>query len=360
MFELSRDHACIGLDIGGANLKLFHTDAIAHSVPFAMWKHPEMLAQRLIEAVSTLPPASTWLITMTGELADCFEDRATGVRYIVEQVQRAARQRTVRKVLYYAIPNDSGAAGGFTLPAYFIDAVTAGLRPGRVASANWHATAQHLANQSPRPGTSIVVDIGSTTTDMIPIREGKVVTNSQTDFDRLAAGELVYIGGERTPVCSLVNELPWHGRMIPIMREFFADIGDCACLLGIAETRDEFDATQESKLTADGRPRTVAHARTRMARMIGRDGDQVEAVDACEMAQYVVDQAAQIIHRTLNALDPSGSRPLILLGHHRWLLSGKLRTDRIFTDACDSPMISRVGPAYALCQLFQLQQTNSR
>ncbi len=345
------DSACeppwIGFDIGGANLKLYHTSGVARSVPFAMWKHPERLVDALHELVSALPAANTWLVTMTGELADCFEDRAAGVRFIVGQVQQAAMRTKVRSIRYYAVTNHSGADGGF------VDASDALSDPYRVASANWHAMAQYIAAESNPQSHAIMIDIGSTTTDLIPIEAGKVATTSQTDFDRLAAGELLYLGGERTPVCSLVSELPWRGMMIPIMREFFADIGDCASCLSITGSADEAETAYAELTTADGSPRTRDHARARMARMIGRDASQVNEDEAKRMAAYVVQQAKQLVEVAIDRLDPSRCKPLITVGHHRWLLSDNLLSRRTVFEACERADLSRVGPAFAICQLYR-------
>ena len=81
----------IGLDIGGANLKLAHSDAQAKwskSLPFAMWKQSASLAASLAQAIDDSPEFHGIAVTMTGELADCFSTRAHGVACILEQVTR--------------------------------------------------------------------------------------------------------------------------------------------------------------------------------------------------------------------------------------------------------------------------------
>ncbi len=124
---------------------------------------PEQLADRLCELVAELPCAKGWLVTMTGEMADCFEDRVTGVRFIVQQTQQAARRANVSLIKYYATETDSGADGGF------VDAACAIQSPYRVASANWHAMARYVAKESMSLSNAIMVDVGSTTTDLIPL-----------------------------------------------------------------------------------------------------------------------------------------------------------------------------------------------
>ena len=57
-----------------------------------------------------------------------------------------------------------------------------------VAGVNWVATAWLVSKFIKN---CIVVDIGSTTTDIIPIVDGKMVVKGKTDLERLSNGELV-------------------------------------------------------------------------------------------------------------------------------------------------------------------------
>ncbi len=68
--------------------------------------------------------------------------------------------------------------------------------PLTVAASNWVATALVVADEVP---DAILIDMGSTTTDIIPIVGGVVRAIGLTDPDRLASGELVYTGALRTP-----------------------------------------------------------------------------------------------------------------------------------------------------------------
>jgi len=79
----------LGLDIGGANLKLAHSNvqtAWSKSLPFAMWKESTQLASALARAIDDSPEFQGIAVTMTGELADCFATRAQGVACILDQV----------------------------------------------------------------------------------------------------------------------------------------------------------------------------------------------------------------------------------------------------------------------------------
>lgn len=83
----------LGIDIGGANLKLAlcgsaGTPTWAASIPFPMWKQSEQLATTLATCIDDCPEFHAIALTMTGELADCFATRAEGVAKILEQVTR--------------------------------------------------------------------------------------------------------------------------------------------------------------------------------------------------------------------------------------------------------------------------------
>ena len=74
--------------------------------------------------------------------------------------------------------------------------------PLAVAAANWAATARLVV--APHPD-ALLVDIGTTTTDIIPIVGGDVAATGWTDPDRLASGELVYTGRVRTPAEAIAS-----------------------------------------------------------------------------------------------------------------------------------------------------------
>ena len=55
--------------------------------------------------------------------------------------------------------------------------------------ANWHAGAALIARYCRE---ALLIDMGSTTTDIIPIVAGAVAARGYTDAERLTTGELAY------------------------------------------------------------------------------------------------------------------------------------------------------------------------
>ena len=134
-----------------------------------------------------------------------------------------------------------------------------------IASANWLATATLAAR---RAGDGLLVDLGSTTTDLLVLAGGAVHAAGHTDRERLATGELVYLGLTRTPVMALAAEVPFAGRPVALMNELFATSADLWRLLDLLpEAADQHPAADGGAKTADGqRPPAGADDRRRSRR----------------------------------------------------------------------------------------------
>lgn len=250
--------AVFGWDVGGAHVKVSMADAAGAVLDVAQWACPLWQGldhlERTIDLVFERWPdartdAALHAVTMTGEMVDLFEDRAHGVQAIAA----ALAQWLGPRLRFYA-----GDAGWLT-PQSCAD----GWRS--VASANWLATASWIASRVP---DALLIDIGSTTTDIIPIAGGGVVARAATDAGRLATGELVYQGVVRTPLCGIAQRIEFAGETVNVMNEWFATTADVYRLTG--ELAPHYDLYP----SADQGPKTEAASRTRLARMIGRDAHE--------------------------------------------------------------------------------------
>ena len=206
-------------------------------------------------------------VTMTGELCDSFENRSVGVRSIAEILSSSFISKQLR--LY-------GLDGRWVCPSELDSNIS------QVASANWAASANFLAKST---SPAIVVDIGSTTTDVICIKEKRLCNHGFDDFTRLKAQELIYTGLVRTPIAAIVDNLPYAGVPVPVMAETFAVAADAYRILG------QMPSNADLYPTADGAAKTQEASARRLLRMIGRDylGDYGHAR---EMALHV--QKAQL------------------------------------------------------------------
>ncbi|QDT35224.1 Hydantoinase/oxoprolinase [Thalassoglobus polymorphus] len=261
----------VGIDIGGANLKI-SDGATSMSRPFPLWKSPDQLADAIQSLLGEYPESSKLAVTMTGELADCFPTRNAGVRHIVESVQIAAGEREV---------SVWQTGGEFFTPEEAVEF------PELVAAANWHALATWAGRAAASGTSSLLIDIGSTTTDFIPIESGVPVPRGMTDLDRLSSGELVYTGVRRTPLFAITPSVEVRGQTTPLAAELFATAHDVSLLLGdCVENLHDLE-------TANSRPLTIPESLNRVARSVCSDSDQLSDREILEIARQV--RIAQLI-----------------------------------------------------------------
>src|SRR5258706_6669722 len=114
----------LGLDIGGANLKAAHTKGYASQRAFALWKQPERLAAELRQVIAGAPKFDRLVVTMTGELCDCYANKREGVNAILDAVEEVAGKLEVSV---------------WTTDGIFLDIEDGRHEWLKVASANWFA-----------------------------------------------------------------------------------------------------------------------------------------------------------------------------------------------------------------------------
>lgn len=288
----------IGWDIGGVHLKAARVadgrvvDAVQIASPLRLGF--ARLAEAFAEAKARLGAADMHAVTMTGELADRFASRAEGVAALTAAALRELAPAAVR--LY------AGRAG-FRAPEAAAQHVT------DIASANWFASASVVAGAIP---AALFVDMGSTTTDIIPVRGGKVAAHGYTDAERLATGELVYTGLVRTPLMALAARAPFAGHVTRLVAEPFATMADVHRILGtLPETADQM-------ATMDGREKTVAASQARLARMVGRDAADGDAAAWRALAQWFAEaQLGAVTDGLMQVLSDGAlpaAAPLVLAG----------------------------------------------
>jgi probable H4MPT-linked C1 transfer pathway protein len=260
------------LDVGGANIKVAGPGGAASTNPFELWRQPRGLAVEVERILASLDaPLDVVAVTMTGELCDCFETKAEGVRSILESVEDARRTAAPAAELLVWRTDRRFAS----LEAALGDPIPA-------AAANWLALA-HLACEYVPRGRALLVDVGSTTTDIVPLLDGSPTPRALTDRERLQTGELVYTGVSRTSVASVVSHFPLEDCNCPVSSELFATTRDAYLMLG------HLDEDPRDCSTADGRPATQANAHGRLARMVCADPDGFTASDAIQSSIHIME-----------------------------------------------------------------------
>lgn len=321
----------LGLDIGGANLKAAHSRGLVRSRPFALWKNPAGLAAALAGFVGSLPPFDLLAVAMTGELCDCYQTKRQGVNAILDAVEAVAGSVPVQ------IWQTSGEWAGIA---------AARAAPLRTAASNWLALAAFAGRFAPH-GPCLVIDVGSTTTDIVPLLVGKPVPNGRTDPERMRCRELVYTGIRRTPVCAVLGPA--------VAAELFATTLDAYLVLGsVPENADDRE-------TADGRPATKAHAKARLARMLCADGDSCTTEEILQLARQVNERQLALIGQAMADVArclPGPPQTVVLAGAGEFLakmalgISPARKPARVVSLAEKlGPDVSQAACAYALAVL---------
>jgi (4-(4-[2-(gamma-L-glutamylamino)ethyl]phenoxymethyl)furan-2-yl)methanamine synthase len=283
---MSRPTAIVGWDIGGVNTKAARISGPGFSdhgslcLPFELQRDPSRLEATLRSAAQQLGSAAAdrHAVTMTGELSQAFRTKAEGVGFILDALEAAFAPDRLH--VYTVV-------GGFVSPQ------EARRRPLDIAASNWVATANWTARLIP---TCILIDTGTTTTDLIPIVGGKIVAEGRNDPERLLCGELVYTGVLRTPVEVVSRRVPLWGGSAGLSAEGFALMGDAYLWLGRLETGDY------TCPTPDGRPSTRDFAGERLARVVCADRDLLEDAAIDGIAAALAGAQLQTIVEALEAI----------------------------------------------------------
>lgn len=251
----------VGWDIGGVNTKSAVVElepegpsvTRALSEPLEMERDSALLVPMLRRLAAALDGNSAiHAVTMTAELSQAFRSKREGVGFVLDALGEAFPGRPVKV---------------HTVEGRFLDPLEARERPLDVAASNWAATARFIGREVPN---CLLVDIGTTSTDIIPIIGGQPVTVGRTDPERLLSGELVYTGALRTPVEAVARTVPLWGGHCPLAAERFALMGDVYLWVGALDSADY------STTPPDGRPATREFAGERLARAVCADAEMLD------------------------------------------------------------------------------------
>jgi len=181
----------------------------------------------------------------------------------------------------------------WTTGAEFVTPDIAREFPLLVAAANWHALATWLGRMIPEQN-GLLIDMGSTTTDIIPLEQGFPVPTGLTDVERLLSGELVYTGGRRTPLAMVAQSVPLRGQQCPLAAESFATTLDLYLMLEhVKEASDDLE-------TANGRPATREAACNRLARSVCCDITELSEQEALTMAEFIAGEQKKQVMRAID------------------------------------------------------------
>ncbi len=291
----------IGIDVGGANLKVVDENGVhIHYCP--LWTGAP-LTELLRQYTTGRDDAAA--VVMSGELADCFENKQQGIAFIADAVLQV-------------FP----AARFYGTDAVFHDGPVPAL-----AAANWLASADFLREKYPG---AVLLDIGSTTADIVPLSRFPALTGL-SDLARLRKGYFVYTGMLRTPVATLISSVNLEGTATPVSTEYFAASADVHLALGHI-TPDDYTCD-----TPDHRAKNPEASLRRLARVVCADLEEIGKTGALQIAGAFWERQRALICGSVHRVKTeTGASSVIVAGVGA----------ELFSHACGGTTLAgKIGPA---------------
>lgn len=262
----------IGIDIGGANTKIVSSDEkIIESHYIPLWKNTTL--PTFLKDVSDRLKPDKISVVITGELADCFENKYDGVQFIKDAVD-----------------------GAFDCEIYYVTTAGEFFKNGdnlnQLAAANWAASTKIIGNEF---RDCIFIDIGGTTTDIIPIVNGLHVAE-KTDFLRLLRNELIYMGTLRTNIATIIDTVKLSKGNCRVSSELFSITADVYVLLGC------INKNLYSCETPDGFGVDKKDVMRRIARVVCADLTEIDYNDILEIAKQVKIKQISILKNAIQII----------------------------------------------------------
>lgn len=292
----------MGLDIGGANtdcaiVNLNENNIMTfikkNKVYLPMWKDNDKLPECLLKLTENDKDIDVICVTMTAELADSYTTKKEGVLDISNKVVTTFPDKDIFFVTLEGLKTYEEILEN----------------PLIVAAANWVGTA-HIIGYIKKD--CIFIDMGSTTTDIIPIKDGKEVASGHTDLERLGTGELVYTGMLRTNLATIVNQVPVNNVKTGVSSELFSITADIHRILGhISEKEYTCD-------TPDGKGKDIVSCKRRLSRLVCADLDSLSDANINNITHYIHEkQIHQLTKGLLKVVENNGMDTVIItdLGH---------------------------------------------
>ena len=238
----------LGVDIGGAHLKIVGLDreknvVLASQIKCPVWKGTNHI-EKNFNIIKKIAPRAILGITMTAELCDNFSNRDQGVKEIINITKKIKNVKyffTSKKKKYFEkVPNYRS-----------------------ISSMNWLATSRFMEKKI---SDGLVVDFGSTTTDLTLIKNYRCKNQYTNDFSRINNAELIYTGLTRTPIMALAEIVNINKKLkVNIIPELFSNTSDLYRVLGILPINvDLYESL-------DGRNKSKINCFKRLSRNFGLD-----------------------------------------------------------------------------------------
>lgn len=286
----------IGLDIGGANtdcviiefdkkFNLINIRQDKYYLPF--WSEHAKLPECINHLIGK-DKIDVACVSITAELADCYSTKREGIIDITNMVHDTLKDSILKFVTFNGLKDYKYVQEN----------------PLSAAAANWIGTLESIKHIK---DTCIFMDMGTTTTDIIPIKDGININTGFSDTERLASGELVYTGLLRSNLTSLARKVPVNGVMTRISSELFAITADIHNILG------HISEAEYTCNTPDGKDKDVQSSKIRLAHLVCGDIETINDDNLILIAEYLYHKQIQEVEDALSqVISKTGINNIIL------------------------------------------------
>jgi probable H4MPT-linked C1 transfer pathway protein len=278
----------LGLDVGGANIKAALVGFLNNRIDtiftdlqyFPFWEKSIKDFPNVVKKLSSKMLKQFKLnkddvykiaVTITAELSDAFQTKKEGVHTILKALMEIFDSN---KIMIISNQN------------IFLNVQNALENYLNVAGANWVASSLFIGSYKP---DCILIDAGSTTIDLIPIKDGKPQTIGKDDVSRIMNHELIYTGALRATIPSITHFVPYKGINCRISFEKFALIADVHRILEHI-TEEEYSCE-----TADNRSKSFNDCYARLSRIICGDIELISKDELISIAEFIYKAQLEII-----------------------------------------------------------------
>jgi probable H4MPT-linked C1 transfer pathway protein len=332
----------VGIDVGGANTKIATSEGFVKSLYAPLWKNKASLYDVLSEVSEAFAPRIEAVgVVMTGELCDCFETRREGVVYIKNALISVFNNVHVHFFDTTCTFKSSSEVDG---------------NPLLFASTNWLASSKFISQQYK---DALFIDLGSTTTDVIPIVGGKIKAE-KTDLERLIYHELIYSGILRTNIATVLKKVTIGeaGEECSTSSELFALTADAYLVLDYI-TAGEYTCEAPDGYAFFGREdeaKSRISAMRRLARVVCSDFEEIGEGSAVSIAAQVMKAQVEELAASMEELkDKYDLKIVVSAGIGDFIVqeaTDLLQMHFIPLSALYSKKIAATFPAYAVAQLL--------
>jgi len=280
-----------GIDIGGANIKLCNISLIEKRIDGIKCNTLQFytIGQLLWTIVNNISKPEYIVLSQTiAGSRKHYQSYKEGIKSIIALFNNIYSERKT----YFVVDDYK------LLCTQDIDSNC--IEPKELTSTNWVGAAYLFVKYFRCISTGMIIDCGTTSTDIIPIIDGKIKTlSSRKDpiYYRFATGEFLWSGLLYTPISSICNKILFDGKMLPIKPNSSVTTSDIYLVLDMISKKDFSIPIKENDFVythGDHEP-SYENSIYKLSNLIGLDLEILTEKDVLSIAQYIYEKhVAQI------------------------------------------------------------------